>query len=78
MTRLDKLLFDGLTAEIVLEAGATEKDLEERAPYYKKGPSFDAARGRVALVLGAGNVNSIPPTDSSPRCSPRARSASSR
>lgn len=63
MTRLDKLLFAGLTAEIVLEQGATEKDLEERARYYKKGPDFDAARGRVALVLGAGNVNSIPPTD---------------
>ena len=63
MTRLDKMLFDGLDAEIVLEQGATEKDLEDRARLYKKGPDFDAARGRVALVLGAGNVNSIPPTD---------------
>src|SRR5207302_4776236 len=63
LTTLDKLLFDGLTAEVVLEQGVTEKDLEERARYYRKGPDFDAAAGRVALVLGAGNVNSIPPTD---------------
>jgi hypothetical protein len=63
MTTLDKLLFGGLTAETILEAGATEQDLEGRAKFYKKGPDFDAAKGRVALILGAGNVNSIPPTD---------------
>jgi aldehyde dehydrogenase (NAD(P)+) len=63
MTTLDKLLFGGLTAETVLTADATEKDIEERARFYKKGPDFDAQRGRVALILGAGNVNSIPPTD---------------
>jgi aldehyde dehydrogenase (NAD(P)+) len=63
LTKLDKLLFDGLHGEIVLEAGATEADLEARGRYYKKGADFDANAGRVALVLGAGNVNSIPPTD---------------
>ena len=63
LTKLDKLLFDGLTAETVLEQGATEADLAARGAYYKKGPSFDINVGRVALVLGAGNVNSIPPTD---------------
>jgi aldehyde dehydrogenase (NAD(P)+) len=63
MTKLDKMLFDGLTAEVVLEQGATERDVEDRARYYGKGPDFDAKKGRVALVLGAGNVNSIPPTD---------------
>jgi aldehyde dehydrogenase family protein len=63
MTRLDKLLFGGLTAETVLEAGATEEDLEGRARFYKMGRGFGALRARVALVLGAGNVNSIPPTD---------------
>src|SRR5437868_4833778 len=63
MTRLDKTLFDRLTAEVLLEQGATEKDLEARARFYRSGPDFDAGKGRVALVLGAGNVNSIPPTD---------------
>ena len=63
LTLLDKLLFDGLTAETVLEPGATEKDLEERARFLKRGPDFEANTGRVALILGAGNVNSIPPTD---------------
>jgi aldehyde dehydrogenase (NAD(P)+) len=63
MTALDKLLFGGLTAETVFAADATEKDLEGRARFYKQGPDFDPARGRVALVLGAGNVNSIAPTD---------------
>jgi hypothetical protein len=63
MTLLDKLLFGGLTAETVLEAGATDKDLAQRARFYKTGPDFDTSKGRVALILGAGNVNSIPPTD---------------
>ena len=63
LTTLDKLLFDGLDSEIVMQQGATEADLEARARYYQKGPDFDAGAGRVALVLGAGNVNSIPPTD---------------
>jgi aldehyde dehydrogenase (NAD(P)+) len=63
LTLIDKLLFDGLTAELVLDARATEKDLEERGGFCKKGPDFDANVGRVALILGAGNVNSIPPTD---------------
>jgi aldehyde dehydrogenase (NAD(P)+) len=57
---MDQLLFGGLTAEVHLEQGVTEAQLEaDRARHYKK-PDHE---GRVALVLGAGNVNSIPPTD---------------
>lgn len=63
LTTLDRLLFGGLSGETVLTADATEQDLENRARFYKEGPSFDASVGRVALVLGAGNVNSIAPTD---------------
>jgi len=60
MNTLDKIMFGGLIAESVLEAGVDEKQLEEkRASFYKK-PDH---QGKVALVLGAGNVNSIPPTD---------------
>src|SRR5260221_232983 len=63
LTLIDKLLFDGLTAELVLEPGATEQDLEARGRFDKKAPDFAPNVGRVALILGAGNVNSIPPTD---------------
>lgn len=59
LTLMDKLLFGGLTGEVHLEASATEADLAQRAKFYDK-PDHD---GRVCLVLGAGNVNSIPPTD---------------
>jgi hypothetical protein len=60
LNTMDKLMFGGLSAETVLEAGVDEKQLEEnRASFYKK-PTHE---GRVALILGAGNVNSIPPTD---------------
>ena len=60
LNTMDKLMFGGLSAETVLEAGVDEKQLEQnRASFYKK-PTHE---GRVALILGAGNVNSIPPTD---------------
>ena len=62
-TKLDGALFGGLTADAHMEAGLTEAQLSDsRAQFYKK-PSFDLQRGRVTLILGAGNVNSIPPTD---------------
>lgn len=56
----DKVMFGGLSAETSFEAGVDEKELHEtRASFYKR----PAHEGRVALVLGAGNVNAIPPTD---------------
>lgn len=58
-TRLDALLFMGVRAEVRLEEGAGRDALAERARFHKA-PDHD---GKVCLVLGAGNVNSIPPFD---------------
>lgn len=55
-SRLDAALFQGVTAEVHLQPGASERD---RAPFYRH-PDHD---GRVVLVLGAGNYSSIPPLD---------------
>jgi acyl-CoA reductase-like NAD-dependent aldehyde dehydrogenase len=58
--RLDALLFRGVRAEVHLQEGVTEADLHAtRARFYKK-PDH---AGKVCLVLGAGNINAIPPTD---------------
>jgi len=57
---LDQALFMGIRAEVHLEAGVGRRELDEsRALFYKR-PDH---AGKVCLVLGAGNVNSIPPTD---------------
>ncbi len=59
-SRLDALLFLGIRGEVQLEAGTDEAELHRsRARFYKQ-REHD---GRVCLVLGAGNVNSIPPAD---------------
>jgi aldehyde dehydrogenase (NAD(P)+) len=56
----DAIVFQGLTTEVHLEAGVTEDELHRtRARFYKQSDH----RGRVALVLGAGNVSCIPPMD---------------
>ena len=58
--RLDALLFLGIRGDVHLEAGVDEARLNRsRARFYKE-RDHD---GRVCLVLGAGNVNSIPPAD---------------
>jgi aldehyde dehydrogenase (NAD(P)+) len=59
-TILDKILMNGITAEVWMQPGVTEANLEEKmaAFYRQKNPE-----GRVALVLGAGNVAGIPPRD---------------
>lgn len=60
LSLLDKALFGGLICDAWLEKGVDEAELEKsRASFYKR-PDH---KGKVALVLGAGNVNSIPPTD---------------
>ena len=58
--RLDALVFAGLSGEVHLTPGGDE-DLHEpeRASFYR-GRHHE---GRVCLVLGAGNVNSIPAAD---------------
>ena len=55
----DFLFFPGVTADIWMAPGVTEAELPAtQAVAYKTLPE-----GRVALVLGAGNVSSIGPTD---------------
>lgn len=59
-TRQDALLFMGVKAEVHLEEGVDEPALHASRARFHKEPDHD---GRVCLVLGAGNINSIPPTD---------------
>ncbi len=56
----DKLFFQGITADVWMKEGVTIDNLPETQAI----PYFDKKReGKVALVLGAGNVSGIPPTD---------------
>lgn len=58
--RLDAILFMGVKAEVHFEEGADEERIRSaRASFYKQ----RQPREEVCLVLGAGNVNSIPATD---------------
>ncbi len=56
----DRALFMGVSAEVHLEAGMDEAALHERRARFHKAPDH---QGRTCLVLGAGNINAIPPTD---------------
>ena len=59
-TAYERIFFQGVTAEVWMEPGVTVEGLAKtQAQAYrdKQHP------GKVALVLGAGNVASIPPTD---------------
>jgi len=57
---IDRVLFAGVSADVHMQEGVTARSLEStRAGFYKE-PQH---RGRVVLVLGAGNVASIAPTD---------------
>jgi aldehyde dehydrogenase (NAD(P)+) len=59
-SRLDALLFMGIAGDVHMEEGVDEPELHRsRARFYKE-RDHD---GRVCLVLGAGNVNSIPAAD---------------
>jgi len=56
----DRLLFRGIVADVWMEPGVTAADLAAtQALAYQDGPP----PGKVALVLGAGNVTSIGPMD---------------
>ena len=56
----EKLLLNGYTAEVWMQPGITPSNLrDEMATFYRR-PDHE---GRVALVLGAGNIASIPPLD---------------
>lgn len=54
-TLMERLMFTGVTADVWIEKG---KPATQGAAYREK-----KAEGRVCLVLGGGNVSSIPPMD---------------
>jgi Aldehyde dehydrogenase family len=57
---IDGLLFKDVTVDVHMAAGLSESEMHEaRASFYKR-PDH---KGRIALVLGAGNINSIPTWD---------------
>ena len=59
-TIYDRIFFTGITAEIWMEPGVTAEELPQtQAIVYQK----QGHKGKVALVLGAGNVSSIGPMD---------------
>lgn len=57
---VDRLLYMGFRGELWMEHGVTEENLAENmAGFYRR----KEAAGKVALVLGAGNVASVGPAD---------------
>ncbi|GEJ59407.1 aldehyde dehydrogenase family protein [Anaeromyxobacter diazotrophicus] len=58
--RLDALLYAGIRGDVHLEAGVDEDEMNRSRARFHKAPDHD---GKVCLVLGAGNVNSIPAAD---------------
>jgi acyl-CoA reductase-like NAD-dependent aldehyde dehydrogenase len=59
---MDKLMFSGFTAEVWMQPGIKATDVIAHAAAHYKTP-VEQRQGKVSLVLGAGNVASIPPTD---------------
>ena len=56
----DKILYSGITAEVWMEPGVTEADVQAtQGEIYRSPDSFAG----VSLVLGAGNVGSLGPRD---------------
>ena len=58
----DRLLLSGVRAEVWMEKGVTGDTLSENAASAYDGAAADRT-GRVALVLGAGNIAAIAPLD---------------
>ena len=58
----ERLLFSGVMAEIWMKEGISEKAIKAHAAVAYDVPIAER-RGKVALVLGAGNINAIPPLD---------------
>ncbi|NIM01992.1 MAG: aldehyde dehydrogenase family protein [Acidobacteria bacterium] len=56
----DRLLTSGIRAEVWMEPGVTPENLTDHMGSFYRSPQ---ARGKVALVLGAGNIASIGPLD---------------
>jgi aldehyde dehydrogenase (NAD(P)+) len=56
----DRIVLSGFSAEVWMQPGVTADNLvEHTASFYRE----QSPRGKVALVLGAGNIASIPPLD---------------
>ena len=56
----DRILLSGLRAEVWMEPGITADRLHDHlAAFYRR----ESPAGKVALILGAGNISSIPPLD---------------
>ncbi len=60
LTTYDRIVFTGVTAEIWMEPGVTAEELPQTQATIYRDTQHD---GKVALVLGAGNVASIGPMD---------------
>jgi len=60
VNRLDSLLFMGVRGEVHFLEGVDEDELNRSRARFHKGRDHE---GKVCLLLGAGNVNSIPPGD---------------
>ena len=58
--RIDGVLFSGITVDVHMLPGVTEDALDATRASFYQGQKHD---GRVVLVLGAGNITSIPPMD---------------
>jgi aldehyde dehydrogenase (NAD(P)+) len=58
----DKVLMAGFTAEVWMKPGVSAADVQARAAAHYKTP-VEKRQGAVSLILGAGNVAAIPPTD---------------
>lgn len=59
-TLYDRLLLSGIRAEVWMQPGVTRTNLRDTMAVWYKRPN---PQPRVALVLGAGNIASIPPLD---------------
>ncbi|MFT6695831.1 MAG: acyl-CoA reductase-like NAD-dependent aldehyde dehydrogenase [Paracoccaceae bacterium] len=58
----DRLLFSGIKAEVWMQKGVTQGNLTQNAASIYDTPA-DQRKGKVALILGAGNIAAIAPLD---------------
>lgn len=59
----DRLLLSGVTADVWMEPGVTRKNLAQNTASIYDPSSSNHKQGKVALVLGAGNIAAIAPLD---------------
>ena len=60
----DKALFAGFSGKCLMQPGLDEKAVRgKQASHYQDLKAGKPQKGSVSLILGAGNVSSIPPTD---------------